>query len=340
MNKRDSLIALCALGLASAVPRALAQPAKPGRPRTIGALTLGSEPKIPVPQRLPSIAFRKLGWIEGENFLIERRWADLKAERLAPFAEELVRKRVEVIWAYGPDATLAAARATQSIPIVFTNVPYPIEQGLIDSFARPGRNATGTSFFTDIGVAQKLFEFLRAIAPAAKRLSVLTQPDAVETVAGDRVVLPGVVRGAAAERMGFEPRYHEIRKLEDIDAAFQEIIAWRADAIAAGGGEHLFAARQRIAEFALRHRLPVVSSYFATVEAGGLLSYGVAGSEAQAMVIRCVEYVDRILRGARPGELPVERPSRYELVINAKTAQALGLKIPPVLRALAARVIE
>jgi putative ABC transport system substrate-binding protein len=330
---------LFASGAMLAAWLARAQAPKVGQPRRIGVLALSFEPKIPVAQRLTIIAFRKLGWIEGENLLVERAYADLRADRLPALAEELVRKRVEIIWTIGPDATLAAARATRSIPIVFMNVPYPVEQGLIDSFARPGRNLTGTSFFTDAGVGEKLYEFLREIAPAAKRLSRLSEPHAVETLAAGRVDLGRAAR-TSAHRLGFELRSHEIRKLEDLDTAFAEITAWRADAIHAAGGEHLYVARQRIAEFGLRHRLPCSSASFATVEAGGLLSYGAAASEVEAMYIRGAEYMDRILRGARPSELPVQRPSKYELVINSKTAKALGLKIPQSLLLRAHRVIE
>ena len=339
MNRRDAFLAMLLIGANLRPLHANAQPPKAGRPRRIGALTLDFEVGIPVAQRLPMITLRKLGWIEGENFLLEHVYADLKAERLAPLAEELVRKRVDLIWAFGPDAALAAARATQSIPIVFWDVPFPVEQGLIDSYARPGRNATGTSFFTDFGVNHKIYEYLRAVAPAARRLFRLAQPDSAATLAGGRVTLPNVGR-PPAERLGFELRSHEISKLEDIDTALADVTVWRADAIIVTGGHHLYAERKRIAEFALRHRLPSAYPWSDCVEAGGLLSYGVAGSEVKAMIIRGAEYVDLILRGARPGELPVHRPSKYELVINAKTAKALDLNIPQTVLISADRVIE
>lgn len=332
------MLALTALGLAGAAPRASAQAPKAGSPRRIGILVLGVAPKTPVAQRSTSIRLRKLGWIEGENLIVERAYADLNAERLAGLAEELLRRGVELILTFGPEASLAAARATRTVPVVFVAVTWPVEQGLIDSFARPGRNLTGTSFYTGVEVSNKRLEFLREIAPAAKRLSWLWPSDFAETVAGGSYdMIPTMA--AAATGLGFEIRFHPIRRTEDIDGAFGEITAWRAQAVAAAGA-HVLAARQRIAEFALRHRLPTAYPSHEHVEAGGLLSYAPPPSELAAMGERSVAYVDRILRGAKPAELPVERPSRYELVINAKTAKALGLTIPQSLLVRADRVIE
>jgi putative ABC transport system substrate-binding protein len=342
MRRRARRKFLIAAGGLIAAPLARAQAPDAGRSRRIGFLALGFESKVPRAQRPTMKMFKKLGWVDGENLQIERAYAELKAEHLAPLAQALVRKRVEVIWTIGPEATLAAARATRSIPLVFFNVPFPVEQGFVDSFARPGRNVTGTSFFTGVGVLHKLIEMLREVAPDAKRLSRLAQPDSVEVLAGGRIDVARTF-SETAQRLGFESRTHEIRELADVDAAFTEITAWSADAMFTAGGDHLFAAGQRIAEFALRRRLP--SAFLGglaskAIEAGGLLSYGPAPSEAQAMLIRCVEYIDRILRGARPGDLPVQQPANYELVINAKTAKALDLRIPQTLLVRADRVIE
>jgi putative ABC transport system substrate-binding protein len=336
-RRRQFLIASGAM-LASRLARA--QPRAPDGNRTIGVLFLNAlDPKSPPTEDIGTKTLRKLGWIEGQNIVIERRFADFRRERLAGLAQELVRKRVEVIFAIGPQPAIEAGRATQTIPIVFFNGVWPVETGLVDSLARPGRNLTGTSLFADTGVSTKRLEFLREIVPAAKRLSQLSQPDIEETLAGGRFDMRAVFQ-AAAERLGFERRVHVIRKVEDFDAAFAEIIAWGAHAINGAGGDYIFAARERIAEFALRHRLPSVFSFQAPVEAGGLLSYSPATAEWTAMVVRSAEYIDRILRGARPAELPVVLPNKYELLINLKTAKALGLKIPPPLLLRADRVIE
>jgi len=330
---------VAAIGSALAAPLTRAQGPAPAPLRRIGVLGLAFEPRGPRAERPALVTLRKLGWIEGENLVIERAFAELRMERLAPMAEELVRKRVEILWTNGPDATLAAARASQKIPIVFYDVPYPVEQGLIESFGRPGRNATGTSFFTDAGVGEKLYEFLREVAPGARRLARLIQPDPIKAVDG-RTLDVGPDVGRIAGRIGFDIRTHEVRSLEDIDRVFAEISASRADCIIAGGGSHLFAARQKIAEFALRNRLASAFFFYGMADAGGLLSYGVSPSETVAMTIRTAEYVDRILRGARPGDLPVQRPSKYDLVINARTAKAIGLTIPQSMIARADRVIE
>jgi putative ABC transport system substrate-binding protein len=337
IRRRQFLIGSGAL---LAAPLARAQPRAPDRIRTIGFLTLAAaDPKFP-PSEYPSHkALRKLGWIEGQNIVIERRFADLKRERLAGLAQELVRKRVEVIFAIGSPPAIDAGRATQTIPIVFLNAFLPVETGLVDSLARPGRNLTGTSLFADTGVSTKRLEFLREILPAAKRLSNLGQPDVSETLAGGRFDMRAVFQ-AAADRLGFESRVHVIRKVEDLNTAFAEMIDWRAEAMNGQGGDYLFPARERIAEFALRNRLPSVFALQALVEAGGLLSYSPAAVEYTIMVERCAEYIDRILRGARPADLPVVLPTKFELLINLKTAKALGLKVPPSLLLRADRVIE
>ena len=176
------------------------------------------------------VALRKLGWVERQNIVIERRFADLKRERLAGLAQELVRKRVEVIFAIGAQAAIEAGRATQSIPIVFLNAIWPVEVGLVDSLARPGRNLTGTAWFGDTRLSTKRLEFLREIVPAAKRLSQVGQPDLAETFAGKTFDM-GTIWNTAAKHLGFEPRFHAIRKVEDLDRVFAEIVDWRADAV-------------------------------------------------------------------------------------------------------------
>jgi putative tryptophan/tyrosine transport system substrate-binding protein len=336
-TRRDALLAL---PLLCAAFGAGAQAPKAGPAKRMGYLALGSDIKTPRSEHPFYIAMSKKGWILGDKLLVEPAYADFHAERLAGLAEDLVRKRVDIILCNGPGATLAAVRATQTIPIVFHNVGMPVELGLIDSYGRPGRNATGHAFYTGIEVDAKRLEFLREIAPAAKRLSWFTSADyiSLETVAGGRYEY-GSLLAAAAKRQGFETRIHPLRTPQDIDAAFGDITTWRAQALA-GGGVQVHEARQRIAELALRHRLSSAFQLRWNVEAGGLLSYGIPPSEFAYIDSRIVEYIDRILRGTPPADLPVEQPSRYELVINAKTANALGLTIPPGLLARADEIIR
>ena len=254
-------------------------------------------------------------------------------------AEELVRKHVDVIWTFPDLPAIAAARATKTIPIVFVNVAWPIEQGLIESFARPGRNATGVATYTGPrGLDRKRLEFLKAVAPAATRLSWILGSPTETTVDGAGFDLRPVL-SEAARSLGYEVRYHFVQKSEDVDPVIADILAWRAQALAVAGTPVIFAARERIAAFALSNRLPTASASFTLVEAGGLLSYNAAGSFLTA-IPRSAEHVDRIFRGARPADLPVSRPDKYELVINLKTAKALGLAIPQSVLLRDPRLIE
>jgi putative ABC transport system substrate-binding protein len=334
MNRRETLLSL--LALAAATPRG-ARAQTPARKLGI----LASDP----PPAAGSVAFppfraklKQLGWLEGQNLEIAGAYADRKSERLASLAEELVRQRVDVIWAVGSEPAVAAARATAVIPIVFWGVAWPVEQGLIESFAKPGRNVTGVSGYTGIEVSAKRLEFLRDIAPAARRLSWILAPDNASTVQGGTYEVKPFLE-KVANKLGFEVRWHFVRKEEDLEAVFAEVLAFRAQALSIASSVVTYFARQRIAEFALRNRLPSASVFTPFAEAGILLTYS-AQDSLSTLFEKSAEYVDRVLRGTRPADLPVDRPSRYELVINVKTAQALGLAIPPTLRLRADRMIE
>lgn len=337
-NRRDTAIALLALGALGVPSPSIAQVQKSGPSRRIGFLSLRAEPKTPVAQRPLVVALAKLGWVQGENLVLERAYADLKAERLPELAKDLLRKRVEVIMTADSEATIAAARATQTIPIVFFNADWPVEQELINSYARPGRNLTGTAYYTGVEGATKRFQYLREIAPAAKRLALLRPSIVTETLSGRRFDL-GEMLDAGARALGFELRVHDIVNPQDIDTALGALSAWRADALG-GGGVHVTTARQKIADFALRYRLPSAFTIRSIVEAGGLLSYAAPQSELDQLFQHWVAYADRILRGARPGDLPVHQPKKFELVINLKTARALGLTVPQPLLLRADEVIQ
>ena len=270
---------------------------------------------------------RSRGWIEGRNLTIVPAFADARAERLPALAKDLVHRRVDAIFAFLTEAAVAAARATDAIPIVFGGVPWPVETGLVESFARPGRNVTGVATQTGIEVSTKRLEYLKAFAPSVTRLSWILDADMQTTVGGDMVdIKPALV--AAAQRVGFETRFHVVRKDEDFERAFAEIAGWRAQALAVAGSAATVAAADRIFAFALRHRMPTTCPSRTLAQAGCLFTYGAAGGFTETMA-RAADYVDRVLRGARPADLPVHRPDKFDLVVNRGTARALGLAIPP-----------
>jgi putative ABC transport system substrate-binding protein len=324
------------LGGTLAVPFARAQ--TPKRLPILGVLT--PHPRETPEQRTRSpIRARlvQLGWVPGETIEMVSPDGEGKEDRLPAMAEELVRKRADVIWAIGPEAAVAAARATQTIPIVFWGVGYPVEQGLVDSYARPGRNVTGIAFVTGVEISTKVLEYLRQIAPSAKRVAQIATPSAVTHVKGKQFLGARPSNQMAAQKLGMEYRVHEIARVEDFDVVFAAILESRAQALFVPGTTLTFRERKRIAEFANRNRLPSAFNQREFVEAGGLFSYGIDSMET---VLQTLGYVDKILRGARPADLPVEMPSKYELVINKKTADALGIKVPQSVLLRADRVIE
>lgn len=338
MNRRDTLSTLFALGAITGSRGVRAQSNPATQSKTLGILT---QAPAEFAERVlrPGLraGLKTLGWIEGQNLVIESAFADAKVERLAALAEALVRKRVDVIWAFTDLPAIAAARATRTIPIVFVAVSWPVEQGLIESYARPGRNVTGVATYTGLEVSTKRLEFLKAVAPTATRLSWIIGSATEQTVDGAGFDIRPVL-SQAANSLGYEVRYQIVQKSEDVDPAFADILASRAQALSVAGNPVTFAARERIAAFALSNRLPTACASFDLVVAGGLLSYNPVGGGPAAIPLS-VEYVDRIFRGARPAVLPVEQPSNYELVINPKTATTLGLPIPPSVL-LRARLIE
>lgn len=279
---------------------------------------------------------RELGWIEGTNILVEQARTEGRDERLAELADDLVRKRVHLILAHGPEAAVAAARATKTIPIVFWGVSSPVELGLVASLARPGGNVTGMAWNAggDVQVAKSL-ELLKEIAPSARRLASIWNPISTRTVGGGEYAYPGFE--AAAKGLGFDIRVHSVHRDEDLDAAFGAILESRAQAIVAPATPFTGRHRKNITEFATRNRLPSAFDAGFFVDAGGLVSYGPNVRDTQR---RTIDYVDRILRGMRPASLPVELPSKFELAVNLRTAKAIGLPIPQSVLARADRVID
>jgi putative ABC transport system substrate-binding protein len=331
VKRRDLLAGLLAVGAFSC---AHAQPRT--TLRTLGLLSAFPPPSDEEFSKLQSLShFRRLGWIDGGNFRIERAYSGHEG-RLPQFAKALAEKRVDVIWALGPEAALAAAGATKTIPIVFWGVGYPVEQGLVDSLARPGRNVTGVTVFDGIGVYQKQLELLREIVPGVKRVAWIRTPSAIRTLGGANPDLHAPIV-AAARTVDVVLQQIDLHRDEDVDRAFAEIAHWRAEAMWVFGTMMTLRHRPRIVEFAARERIPAIYFDRSWVELGGLVSYGAHGLSG---IWRSVEYVDRILRGAKPSELPVEMPSRYELAFNLKTARQLNLNISQTLIARADRVIE
>ena len=331
------------LALVSFPCLAVAQARKATQPKRIGRLDLGHDPGAEVRAAQAKnpvwIEMRKKGWVLGETIVVERVYANGNRERLGKLAQEMVRKGVDVILAPGPDEVVAAARATRSIPILSVDSYFPIEQGLIDSYARPGRNVTGFAIFSELEMSHKRLEYLREVVPGAKRLAWLSlggRTFSAETVSGGRYdAIP--LRKVAAEALGFEPRFYTLSSSAETEGAFRELIAWRAQAIAVGG--ELFEPQHLVPELALCHRLPGAYGFSEHVDAGGLLSYAPLDTPDYD-AIRYAEYLDHLLRGATPAELAVEGVDRYELVINMKTANALGLTVPKSLQLRADRIIR
>ena len=333
-QRRKFLLASSAL---LAAPFARAQ--QTSKTRILGVLSVGTRPTPEQIARSPVFArLRELGWIEGQNLAVERFYAEGRADRLPEIVAELINRRPDVIWTTNPDAAIAAARATTTIPIVFWSVGFPIEQGLIDSFARPGRNCTGVAFFTGAEIYGKQIQFVQEIVPGVKRLAWLRSADTSRTVAGGVYREgAGLILESAVKTLGLELRQYWVDKPDDFDAAFNAMLNFRAQAFGVPINDLTWRHRQLLVEFAIRNRLPSTYAFSGFVEAGGLISYG---PDQLAMAVQSISYVDKILRGAKPGELPVEMPSRYDLVINLKTAKLLGLTAPQSLLLRADRVVE
>ena len=283
---------------------------------------------VPAPDLLAKsplrLRLRELGWIDGETVELVPAFGGGSEQRMPELAAELVRKKVDVIWAMGPEAAVAAARHTQTIPIVFWGVGYPVEQELIDSLARPGRNATGVAWFSNPEVDGKRLELLQEIVPAATRLAFLSVPTAVQKVSGGTATFPPATP-IAARRLGYDLQSFPVSKVDDFDGAFRGILDWGAQALSVSGTALTVREGVRIVGFANGHRLPSAYTLRGFVESGGLVSYAI---DWRPTFAQTADYIDRILRGAKPGDLPVTLPTGYETAVNLKTAALLGLKIP------------
>ena len=272
---------------------------------------------------------RELGWIEGRTVAVEVRWAEGRTERYAEIAAELVRLKVDVIVTWGTANVVAAKQATSEIPIVFAGASEPVGSGLVASLARPGGNVTGLSS-QQADLAGKRLELLREIVPGLRRLAILVN------VRNPAAVLDRGEVQTAARALGLEAVALEIRQAEDIAPAF-EALKVRADALYVYLDLLTITNRIRINTLVLREQLPTMYGSREDVVAGGLMSYG---ANYLAVSRRAADFVDKILRGAKPADIPVEQPTKFDLVINLITARALGLTVPPTVLARADEVIE
>ena len=271
----------------------------------------------------------ELGWNEGRNVAIEYRWAEGRDERMAEIPAEFVRLKVDVIVAAGTPAAVAAKQATSVIPIVFPASGDPIGAGLVASLAQPGGNLTGLSL-QNTDLAGKRVELLREVVPQLRRLAIIANVSSAVSVLEMRGVQ------AAARKLGLDAATLEIRRAEDIGAVFDGLKD-RADALYVSGDPLLLANRIRINTLVLTTRLPTIYNSREYIELGGLMSYG---PDFLDLYRRAANYIDKILRGAKPADLPVEQPTKFYLVVNLITAKALGLTIPHNLLVLADEVIE
>ena len=332
MMERRTFLGVIAGGLLAAPLAAEAQQAD--RIARIGYLALNLAAGDPRGREAFLQGLGDLGYVEGRNLLIEYRDAKGKPEVFPALAAELVALKVDVIvTAGGTLAALAAKQATTSLPIVFTAVGDPVAEGLVTSLARPGGNVTGLSLLVPDLVGKGL-EQLKQAVPGVSRVALLLKPDAMpDRARKDRLNAAGV----AARALGLRLQIVEARGPANFDRAFSDMTRARAQALTVLSTPVFDSERGRLVDLAAKNRLPTVYSFRTYVEAGGLMSYGPNIADSFR---RAAPYVDKILKGAKPGDLPVEQPTKFELVINLKTAKALGLTIPPSLLQRADQVIE
>jgi ABC-type uncharacterized transport system substrate-binding protein len=273
---------------------------------------------------------RQHGYIEGQNLVIDYRSADGRVERFPDLAAELVHLKVDLIVTRGTPAVVAVKNATKTIPVVMAASGDPIGAGVVAGLARPGANVTGLSAFVTELQAKRL-ELLKELVPGINRIAALLNMSSPATPPQWEQTK------AAARTLAIEPQLLDVRKPEDLNRAFETAIRQRAEALVVGINALTQANRRPIADLATKHRLPAIYASREFVDAGGLVAFGVNYPD---LYRRAATYVDKILKGAKPADLPIEQPTKFEMVINLKTAKALGLDVPPTLLARADEVIE
>ena len=328
---RHSPSAICAAALLGFLAVVVPANAQSKMPR-VGVLLTGS-PSSGV-RSLELDAFMKqlaeLGWVEGKNLVVDQRWAE-RADRFPELAAELVRTNASVILAPGPEATRAATAATSTTPIVMIASADPRTVG-VSSLARPGGNLTGLTIGPVEVVFEKRLELFKQAIPGLSRVAVLWDVDRTTNL-GDR----SAVLEKPARALGLRLQHVDVKSPRDFEPAFKAAKAGRAGAMLLVEGPRAVANRDLIAELGLRNRLPVMGHFRPIVQAGGLMSYGV---DLNDLFRRAAGYVDKILKGAKPADLPVEQPTKFQLVVNLKTAKALGITLPPSVLSRADELIE
>ena len=297
------------------------------RPVTIGVLAIEAWSPLDTFRQ----ALRELGYMEGQNVTLEYRYAEGRNERFPELAAELVSIKVDVIITWGTAAALAAKRATTTIPVVMAAIADPITPGVVTNLARPGANITGLSALAGELEAKRL-DLLKELLPGLSRVGLLTNPTNVGYT-------PHAIQRVrvAAQRLNVTLSVHEARDATTLDAALERLMVERPDALMVLVDVFLLFQRRRLAQYGLKNRLPSMYAYREHVEAGGLIAYS---TNYHDLFRRAAGYVDKILKGAKPGDLPVEQASTFELFVNVKTAKTLGLTIPPSILARGAQLIE
>ncbi len=317
------------LALAILAAPLVAEAQQAGKVYRIGILPAGPISTRPHLWEAFRQALLELGYVEGKNLVLELPSVDVRPETLGDIAAELVRRRVNVIVTASAPASVAAKRATSSIPIVIAAIGDPVAVGLVASLARPGGNVTGLSLL-HVEVSAKRVELLRALAPHATRLAILYNPTNPTTPAMTETQ-------TGAQALGFQLQMLPMRDAQELETVFSALSKDRPDALIVMDDPVIYTLRRRIAELAARTRVPAMYALRDYVDEGALMSYG---PSIVAMYRRAAVYVDKILKGARPADLPVEQPTKFELVINLKTAKALGLTIPQSVLMRADEVIQ
>jgi len=332
VTTRRAFLGIVAGGLVAAPLAAGAQQA--AKVARIGLLSLNASAASPQFFEPFLQGLRDLGYVEGRNVVIEYRDAEGKPERLPALAAELVALKVDVIFAPGTPHALAAKQATRTVPIVFLGVTNPVTDGLVTSLARPGGNVTGLSFSPAPELVGKRLELLTQAVPGVTRVAILQQLGGQ----GERTETDSLKAAEVAARaLGVRLQFVKVRGPTDFDRAFSDMTRARADGLIGLAGSMFFNERRHLVDLAARNRLLAVYPLRDYVDAGGLMSYGPNIADS---LRRAATYVDKILKGAKPADLPVEQPTKFELAINLKTAKALGLTIPASLLQRADQVIE
>jgi ABC-type uncharacterized transport system substrate-binding protein len=328
VKKKITVLQLCAMLLALSVPVEAQQQLK--KLHRIGILLVGSSSFYSAWIDVFRQGLKELGYIEGKNIAIEYRYAEGKADRLPALAAELVGLKVEVVFTSSTPSVLAVKKATSTIPIVFVSISDPVASGLVTSLARPGGNITGLSIVA-VELSGKRLKLLKEAVPSVTRVAFIwNSANPAQTPQWGEAQ-------AAAQALGLQLQSLEVRSANDFDSAFEAALRERAQALVTTPAALLGAHLKRIVEFAAKNRLPTMYGNPQFVDAGGLMSYA---PDYTVQYRRAAIYVDKILKGSKPADLPVEQPTKFEFIINLKAAKQIGLTIPPNLLARADKVIK